>query len=40
MATYKPQFYPGKSKVAANRKKYMVPSYKLEKLRTVSDDDM
>jgi methyl-coenzyme M reductase gamma subunit len=40
MATYKPQFYPGKSKVAANRKKYMDPSYKLEKLRTVSDDDI
>lgn len=40
MAGFKPQFYPGKSKVAANRKKYIDPSYKLEKLRTISDDDL
>jgi methyl-coenzyme M reductase gamma subunit len=40
MANYKAQYYPGKSKVAANRQKYMDPTYKLEKLRTVSDDDL
>jgi methyl-coenzyme M reductase gamma subunit len=37
---YKPQFYPGKTSVAQNRKKYMDPSYKLEKLRSLSDDDV
>ncbi|HMK47588.1 MAG TPA: coenzyme-B sulfoethylthiotransferase subunit gamma, partial [Methanocella sp.] len=36
--TYKPQFYPGKTSVAQNRKKFMDPSYKLEKLRSLSDD--
>lgn len=37
---YKPQFYPGKTSVAQNRKKFMDPSYKLEKLRSLSDDDV
>ncbi|CAJ37203.1 coenzyme-B sulfoethylthiotransferase subunit gamma [Methanocella arvoryzae] len=37
---YKPQFYPGKTSVAQNRKKFMDPSYKMEKLRSLSDDDI
>ncbi len=40
MVEYKPQYYPGSSKVAKNRRKYMDPSYKLKKLRTISDDDL
>ncbi len=38
--TYKPQYYPGKSSVALNRKKFMDPTYKMEKLRSLSDDDI
>jgi methyl-coenzyme M reductase gamma subunit len=37
---YKPQFYPGKTSVAQNRKKFMDPSYKMEKIRSLSDDDV
>ncbi|MCD1296197.1 coenzyme-B sulfoethylthiotransferase subunit gamma [Methanocella sp. CWC-04] len=37
---YKAQFYPGKTSVAQNRKKFMDPSYKMEKLRSLSDDDV
>lgn len=37
---YKLQFYPGKTSVAQNRKKFMDPSYKLEKIRSLSDDDV
>ncbi|HZD44077.1 MAG TPA: coenzyme-B sulfoethylthiotransferase subunit gamma, partial [Methanomicrobiales archaeon] len=37
---YKPQFYPGKTSVAQNRKKFMDPAYKMEKLRSLSDDDV
>ena len=32
---YKAQFYPGKSLPAKNRKKYLDPSYKFQKLRTI-----
>jgi len=35
---YTPQYYPGASHVAVNRRKHM--SGDIEKLRTVSDDDM
>jgi methyl-coenzyme M reductase gamma subunit len=37
---YKPQYYPGNSLPAKNRKKYLDPNYKLQKLRTISDDDL
>ena len=37
---YKPQFGPGTSTVAENRRKQMDPSHKLEKLRDVSDKDI
>lgn len=37
---YKAQYYPGKTSVAQNRKKFMDPSYKLEKIRSLSDDDV
>ncbi len=37
---YKAQYYPGKTSVALNRKKFMDPTYKLEKLRSLSDDDV
>jgi methyl-coenzyme M reductase gamma subunit len=37
---YKPQYYPGKTSVAQNRKKFMDPSYKMEKIRSLSDDDV
>lgn len=35
-----PQFVPGTSKVAANRRKALDPTKKLEKVRDVSDDDV
>jgi methyl-coenzyme M reductase gamma subunit len=37
---YKPQFGPGSSVVAENRRKYMNPGYKLEKMRDLSDEDI
>lgn len=37
---YKPQYGPGTSLVAENRRKYMNPEYKLEKIRDVSDEDI
>lgn len=40
MVEYRPQYYPGGSNVAANRRKYIDPNYKLRKLRTISDDDL
>ncbi len=36
--TYKPQYYPGNTSVAKNRRKHM--SNKIEKLRDISDDDL
>ena len=35
---YTPQYGPGTSKVAANRRKQMNPNYKLEKIRDVTDE--
>ncbi|MBC7113263.1 MAG: coenzyme-B sulfoethylthiotransferase subunit gamma [Candidatus Methanomethyliales bacterium] len=40
MVDYKPQYYPGGSNIAANRRKYIDPNYQLRKLRTISDDDL
>jgi len=37
---YKPQYGPGTSNVAENRRKQMDPSHKLEKIRDVSDKDI
>ncbi|EJG06467.1 MAG: coenzyme-B sulfoethylthiotransferase subunit gamma [Methanofollis liminatans] len=37
---YKPQFGPGTSVVAENRRKQMNPGYKLEKIRDVTDEDI
>jgi methyl-coenzyme M reductase gamma subunit len=37
---YKPQYGPGTSAVAENRRKQMDPSQKLEKIREVSDKDI
>lgn len=37
---YKPQFGPGSTVVAENRRKYMNPGYKLEKMRDLSDEDI
>ncbi len=37
---YKPQYGPGTSIVAENRRKYMDPSHKLEKIRDVTDEDI
>jgi methyl-coenzyme M reductase gamma subunit len=37
---YKPQYGPGSSIVAENRRKYMNPGYKLEKVRDVTDEDL
>ncbi|QSZ67097.1 coenzyme-B sulfoethylthiotransferase subunit gamma [Methanofollis aquaemaris] len=37
---YKPQFGPGTSVVAENRRKQMNPDYQLEKLREVTDEDI
>ena len=37
---YKPQFGPGTTAVAENRRKYMNPGYKLQKIRDVTDEDI
>jgi methyl-coenzyme M reductase gamma subunit len=37
---YKPQFGPGTTSVAENRRKYMNPGYKLQKIRDVTDEDV
>lgn len=37
---YKPQFGPGSSTIAENRRKQMDPSKKLEKVRDISDEDI
>lgn len=37
---YKPQFYVGTSSIAENRRKYLNPEFKPEKLRTLSDEDL
>ncbi|MGP3666943.1 MAG: coenzyme-B sulfoethylthiotransferase subunit gamma [Candidatus Bathyarchaeota archaeon] len=37
---YKPQYYPGLSKPAQNRRKYLDPNYSLRKLRSISDEDL
>jgi len=37
---YKPQYGPGTSTVAENRRKYMNPEHKLEKVRDVTDEDI
>ena len=37
---YKPQYGPGSSLVAENRRKQMDPSKKLEKIRDISDEDI
>jgi len=37
---YKPQYGPGTSIVAANRRKQMDPTQKLEKVRDVTDEDV
>ncbi|MCP8305201.1 MAG: coenzyme-B sulfoethylthiotransferase subunit gamma [archaeon] len=40
MSEYSPQFYPGTTEPAVNRRKYMDPSYTWEKLRSISDEDV
>ena len=35
-----PQFWPGSSFVAENRRKYMNPEYKFEKLRDIPEEDV
>ena len=37
---YTPQYGPGQSVVAENRRKQMNPSVKLEKWRNVTDEDI
>lgn len=37
---YKPQYGPGQTTIAENRRKQMDPAHKLEKLRDVSDKDV
>ena len=37
---YKPQFGPGSTIVAENRRKFMNPGYKLQKMRSVTDEDV
>ncbi|ACL17593.1 coenzyme-B sulfoethylthiotransferase subunit gamma [Methanosphaerula palustris] len=37
---YKPQYGPGTSVVAENRRKYMDPGHKLEKVRDITDEDI
>jgi methyl-coenzyme M reductase gamma subunit len=35
-----PQYTAGNSHVAENRRKFMDPSYKLEKLRDIAEEDV
>ena len=37
---YKPQFYPGNTLIAENRRKHMNPNVELKKLRDIPDDDV
>ncbi|AXI24850.1 coenzyme-B sulfoethylthiotransferase subunit gamma [Methanofervidicoccus sp. A16] len=37
---YTPQFYPGKTRIAQNRRNHMNPDIQLEKLREIPDDDV
>jgi methyl-coenzyme M reductase gamma subunit len=37
---YKPQYGPGSTIVAENRRKYMNPGYKLETVRAATDEDL
>ena len=37
---YKPQYCPGQTQVAENRRKQLDPTHKLEKLRDVTDKDV
>lgn len=37
---YKPQYFPGSTHIADNRRKFLDPNHKLEKLRDVSDKDI
>jgi methyl-coenzyme M reductase gamma subunit len=38
--SYKPQYCPGQTHIAENRRKQLDPSHKLEKLRDVTDKDI
>jgi len=40
MSTYSPQYYPGTTQPAINRRNYIDLSYAWEKLRSVSDEDV
>ena len=40
MAKYERQFYPGTSVPAKNRKRFIDPKVKLEKLREIAMDDV
>ena len=37
---FKPQYGPGTTKVAENRRNYMNPAYKLQKVRDITDEDI
>lgn len=37
---HKPQFCPGKTIIAENRRRYLNPDYKLKKIRTLSDEEL
>ncbi len=40
MSEWMPQFYPGQSSIAANRRKYIDPSFQPKKIRSISDEDI
>jgi len=37
---FKPQYGPGSTKIAENRRNYMNPAYKLQKVRDITDEDV
>lgn len=37
---YKPQFYPGATKIAQNRRDHLNPDFELEKLREIPDEEL
>ena len=37
---YKPQYCPGQTQIAENRRKQLDPNHKLEKIRDVTDKDL
>ncbi|MBP1946488.1 coenzyme-B sulfoethylthiotransferase subunit gamma [Methanobacterium petrolearium] len=38
--SYKPQYTPGETKIAQNRRNHMNPDFEMKKIRTINDEDI